>query len=140
MFARAKAKASAVELVTGAWRSGVCVDTDTTVSGESDTESNSEPVKVASASNTCGLTHATIAELGSVPCGSWGRLKMPWSEVETNALKEGMKEFLDRCKDPWKRIKRKYGEILGERTTVDLKDKARNIKKAEEKANAYNGL
>ncbi|RKO88756.1 hypothetical protein BDK51DRAFT_26806, partial [Blyttiomyces helicus] len=53
------------------------------------------------------------------------RTRNSWSDEELSALEEGMKQF--HCiYNRWAGIRAKYPDILGTRTPVDLKDKARN--------------
>lgn len=49
-----------------------------------------------------------------------------WTEEETASLRKGVEEH----GTSWKVIKAEYSEILYDRTTVDLKDKWRNIQKS----------
>ncbi|KAK1366216.1 hypothetical protein POM88_041777 [Heracleum sosnowskyi] len=63
------------------------------------------------------------------------RKKIPWSNAEEEALKEGVRKFAsnhDRLM-PWKTILEFGGDIFVNRTTIDLKDKWRNICKASPK-------
>jgi hypothetical protein len=51
--------------------------------------------------------------------------KVPWTDEETAALEQGMNIF----GNDWKAIKDHFREILVRRTNVNLKDRARNIKR-----------
>ncbi len=62
-----------------------------------------------------------------------GRVKKrrPWSDREIGALKKGVAKFGKGC---WAEIKNEYAEILRNRTTVQIKDKWRNMeRKGEDK-------
>lgn len=62
-----------------------------------------------------------------------GRVKKrrPWTEREIGALKKGVAKY---GKGSWAEIKNEYAEILRNRTTVQLKDKWRNMeRKGEDK-------
>lgn len=64
------------------------------------------------------------------------RKKIPWSNAEEEALKAGVKRFAsnhDR-QMPWKMILEFGGDAFVNRTTIDLKDKWRNICKGSPKA------
>jgi hypothetical protein len=52
-------------------------------------------------------------------------VKVPWTEEETAALEQGMNIF----GNDWKAIKDHFKDILARRTNVNLKDRARNIKR-----------
>jgi hypothetical protein len=52
-------------------------------------------------------------------------VKVPWTEEETAALEQGMNIF----GNDWKAIKDHFKDILTRRTNVNLKDRARNIKR-----------
>ncbi|KAL2243050.1 uncharacterized protein LOC105157969 isoform X1 [Sesamum indicum] len=60
------------------------------------------------------------------------RIRVPWTTAEEEALKEGMRKFStphDRL--PWKKVLEFGANIFNEsRSTVDLKDKWRNLSKA----------
>ena len=51
--------------------------------------------------------------------------KVPWTDEETAALEQGMNIF----GNDWKAIKDHFREVLVRRTNVNLKDRARNIKR-----------
>ncbi len=51
--------------------------------------------------------------------------KIPWSQEETDALEQGMHIF----GNDWKAIKDHFRVVLSRRTNVNLKDRARNIKR-----------
>ena len=51
--------------------------------------------------------------------------KKPWTEEETNALEKGMKIF----GNDWKAIKSHFSQELTIRSNVNLKDRARNVKR-----------
>lgn len=52
-------------------------------------------------------------------------IKVPWTDEETAALEQGMNIF----GNDWKAIKDHFKEVLIRRTNVNLKDRARNIKR-----------
>ena len=54
-----------------------------------------------------------------------GRTGGAWTQEETNALEKGMQMF----KNDWKAIKHHFNETLHRRTNVNLKDRARNVKR-----------
>ncbi|KAL8095433.1 uncharacterized protein LOC141692260 isoform X1 [Apium graveolens] len=57
------------------------------------------------------------------------RRKIPWSNAEVEALKAGVKRFASNhdTQMPWKTILEFGGDVFVNRTTIDLKDKWRNI-------------
>jgi hypothetical protein len=52
-------------------------------------------------------------------------VKVPWTEEETAALEQGMNIF----GNDWKAIKDHFKDVLTRRSNVNLKDRARNIKR-----------
>jgi hypothetical protein len=62
--------------------------------------------------------------------------KVPWTDEETAALEQGMNIF----GNDWKAIKDHFREILVRRTNVNLKDRARNIKRKLVKMGAPLGI
>lgn len=57
-----------------------------------------------------------------------GAKRIKWSPAEIEALEKGMDLFGNRY-NRWKRIKEEYPDALANRSTVDLKDKIRNLSK-----------
>ena len=55
---------------------------------------------------------------------------MEWTEEETITLEEGIRH----CNTSWSDIKKRYPTILANRTPVNLKDKARSIRRQLERA------
>lgn len=75
-----------------------------------------------------------------IPCSFPGtpqsrRKKLPWTVAEEEKLKEGVQKFSDERIIPWKKIL-EFGEsvFLTGRTTMDLKDKWRNMCKGTPKS------
>jgi hypothetical protein len=52
-------------------------------------------------------------------------IKTPWTQEETDALQRGMEIF----GNDWKAIKDHFSQVLHRRSNVNLKDRARNIKR-----------
>ncbi len=63
-------------------------------------------------------------------------VKKPWTKEETDALEKGMIIF----GNDWKAIKAHFSEELANRTNVNLKDRARNVKKKLQRTGADLGI
>ncbi|CAN6351548.1 unnamed protein product [Urochloa humidicola] len=59
------------------------------------------------------------------------KIRKKWSEIEEKTLLEGVEKY---GKGNWKDIKMAYPDIFEERSTIDLKDKFRNIERYHESA------
>ncbi|CAN6200392.1 unnamed protein product [Urochloa humidicola] len=57
------------------------------------------------------------------------KIRKKWSEIEEKTLLEGVEKY---GKGNWKDIKMAYPDILEERSTIDLKDKFRNMERYHE--------
>lgn len=62
--------------------------------------------------------------------------KKPWTDAETEALEKGMIIF----GNDWKAIKAHFSMELAARTNVNLKDRARNVKKKLQRTGAPLGI
>jgi hypothetical protein len=62
--------------------------------------------------------------------------KKPWADFETMILKKGMETF----GNDWCAIKSFYPDVFLERTNVDLKDRARNVKRKLEREKKHLGI
>ncbi|CAL5070991.1 unnamed protein product [Urochloa decumbens] len=59
------------------------------------------------------------------------KIRKKWSEIEEKTLLEGVEKY---GKGNWKDIKMAYPDVFQERSTIDLKDKFRNMERYHESA------
>lgn len=81
-------------------------------------------------------SHRKKARSGTPIASRKSRTGGAWTEEETNALEEGMELY----GNDWKTIKEHFSQTLSRRTNVNLKDRARNVKRKRIKENLPLGI